>query len=164
MPSFNPQFKIYRANKNDPSKGVAVSVEYNRKNMVFWVAAPQSGEKNGNPTFGWKDKERAITMKMGGVDLGEILACLSGMKHFVGATEKGLYHQNPLGNAGFSMRREGDFFVVRISMKRGGNLVAYNHKITLGEAALLKIFLEACVIKMHSLDVLEVFETDVESE
>lgn len=161
MPNYNPAFKIYRANKNDPSRGVAVSVEYNKKNMVLWVAAPQSGEKNGNPTFAWNNKETAITMKMGAVDIGEILACLNGDKAFVGATEKGLYHQNPLGNAGFSMKRQNDGYVVRISMKRGDKLVAYNHRITLGEAALMRVFLEACVIKMHNLDILEVFETDV---
>src|SRR6476661_202055 len=95
MPNTAKEFRIYRANSQGTGSATKWQLshkpdeKYNQW-MVFLVAAKQTGkDENDNASFDWNNN---ITVKLGIIDVGEILAVLSGAKNSLG--QKGsLYHQ-----------------------------------------------------------------------
>jgi hypothetical protein len=142
----NQEFRIYRANKNNTGAASAIQlVEKEGKLFVFWTITKQTGtDKDGNASFGWKDKDKTIIFKMEDTDLGEILAVIYRFTDKVGG-EKGLFHQNANGNTVFNF----DGKSVRISTKKkdAKEAVAVSHGISHAELALLKVIFETIVSK-----------------
>lgn len=121
-----------------------------RKVQIFWVSTQQTGtDANDNASFGWEDEKKQVTLKLGEVDLGEILAVLNGKKTVAGVTDgkyKGIYHQNEKGNASFLLERKDTGYYLRVSKKVGAMApVVVMHQISLGEGEILKVIIEAAV-------------------
>ena len=117
---------------------------------LFWVATNQSGMNptTNNPSFGWDDKTKTATMKLGLMDVGELLAVFQGKK-----PEVTLYHQNKAGNTIAKLKqgqtKSGPVLNFQMSSKRNDrDLVRVSHNISQGEAQvlsqLLRDFVSAC--------------------
>lgn len=122
---------------------------------VFWVSAKQTGtDANDNASFGWSDEDKNVTLKLGEVDLGEILAVLNNEKVITGATEgnyKGIFHKNDKGSASFSIEKHAKGYNVRASKKIGAAApVQITHQLTFGEAQILKQVVEAAVKQIYA--------------
>ena len=111
---------------------------------LFWVSTNQTGTDKSSKTarFGWQDSSTSATMKLGIVDVGEILLALRGKRE-----EITLYHQNKSGNTVVKIKRgqgkAGPVLNFQMSSKRGeSDLVRVKHNITQGEAQVLDRLLE----------------------
>lgn len=116
--------------------------------MVFVEGAPQTGmDENENASFAWEDRTRLVTLKLGMVDLGELLSVLKGRKDFAGqSAEKGLYHQ--LNGASKSLQLvfvQGKGYTFRISAKDEHGLRDIKQTLSFSDAELLTIVLEEAV-------------------
>lgn len=110
--------------------------------MLFWVSAQQGPEKDGNASFFWDQKDKKqVTLKLGDIDAGEILAVLNNRKEEVG-TGKGLYHQNQNGNSSMSFKKGDNGYYVRVSSQdKDRNLIAIQHTLTWAEGEILRVML-----------------------
>lgn len=125
-----------------------------REVQVFWVSAKQTGtDENDNASFAWKDNAQNVTIKLGEVDLGEILAVLNEKKSQSGAKSdkyNGIFHKNKSGNASFLLKREESGYNLRVSKKVGAEPpVEVKHQITFGEGEILRTVLEAAVNQIY---------------
>jgi hypothetical protein len=125
-----------------------------RKVQVFWVSAQQTGtDANDNASFGWEDEAKRVTLKLGEVDLGEILAVLNNKKDVAGAVGdkfKGIFHKNEKGNASFLLERKDTGYYLRVSKKIGtAPAIAVTHQISFGEGEILRIVVESAVRLMY---------------
>jgi len=142
--------RFYRPNKN--KNGNAIALELREKEIkkgektykewqLFIVGAQQTGEDaNGNASFGWKDKDKCVTLKLGDADVGEMLAVTNRRKDFVGRdASKGLFHQNAQGNSSLQLAKNdnGEGYKLRVSSKRGDKLVAVTMTLSFGDIELL---------------------------
>lgn len=151
-------FPMYRGNKTN--NGCATKIEAVKKTdeegqeriYMFWIGAKQNGtNKDGHATFGWTDKNNTVNIKLGQIDVGEILAVINGKKGHVGReANKGLFHQNPKGNSTltFSFDEAKQAYNVRLSAKRDNNLCAISHSISLAEGEILRVILSSVVSKL----------------
>jgi len=139
------ELKIVTTQKEKDGKSFSI-----RDVQLFWVSAKQTGvDANGNASFGWGDDTKNVTLKLGEVDIGEILAVLTGQKDQSGAKgEKfnGLFHKNASGSTSFLLQRGDSGYSLRVSKKVGAKPpVAVTHQITFGEGQVLRVILEAAV-------------------
>ncbi len=123
-----------------------------RKVLIFWVSAKQTGtDSQGNASFAWEDPTKMITIKLGEPDLGEMLAVLNGKKDATGSAVGNyagqLYHQNEKGSTSFSIKRsdKGGYFVNTTKKVGKDAPVQINHTLSLAEAEILKLMVEAAV-------------------
>lgn len=167
----NKQFRIYKPMKNgagNASKFEVVTKPRTRKGrdgndvtfdqtMVFLECAPQTNNDDSEfASFAWNDENKRVTLKLGMPDITEMLCVLRGLKPTVGTVPpqgekpKGLFHKNNSGSASlqFHVTENGDGYFLRAASKRGNDLVAVQHKITLSEGESLRILLEYAVINM----------------
>lgn len=150
------EFRIYKPQTDGKGKASSVQMKIKQgrypETQLFWVATQQTGEKDGNASFGWSDKKLTVTMKLGDPDIGDILCVLNGIKGGLGKEGKGLYHQNANGNTTMTLgRMEGEKgFSVRVAAKgKDGVLVAVQHSISLPEAEILRTLLQAYVVTSY---------------
>jgi len=125
---------------------------------LFWVATNQVGinPETKNPKFGWDDTSKSATMKLGLMDVGELLLILQGKKE-----EVTLYHQNNHGNTIVKLKKaqtkSGPVLNFQISSKRGDSLVKVSHNISQAEAQILTQLLKDFISSYHSWSQLQVF-------
>lgn len=111
-----------------------VAEKYGKKVYIFWVSTPQTGMKDGNAAFAWKDADKEVTIKLEAVDMSQILTTLNGK-----TKETKLFHQNPKGNSTLTIQPYKEGFSMRVSKKIGSKMSEVKHTITAGEAEILKI-------------------------
>lgn len=142
----NNKFYIYRANKsnNGCASCLELSVKEGREVMGFWTVARQNSElnANGDATFAWGDRSETVCVKLGAVDLGQLLALLYGYQNDVGGG-KGLYHQNNHGSTVFNFSKTG----IRVSRKdkEDKEALILNHALAPSDLAILKVVLEEMI-------------------
>jgi len=170
--SNNAQWRVYKPNKSNTGAASRVEIKEVEKEkpgkdgkvfkirnvQIFWVATTQIGtDEDGNAKFAWEDKTKSVTIKLGEVDLGEILAVLHGRKGGLGMPDpnkegayKGLYHQNDKGNASLQISESENGYNVRASKQvKGQPLVAVKHTLSLGEAEILRVLVIEAVRAMY---------------
>lgn len=147
-------FRIFRANKTNTGSASSINIrtvkgEYEDETLLFWEATKQTGEldKNGNPTFAWKDRGKTVKMKLGEADVASILATINGVQK-----ETKLFHQNKTGNATLNLAPlDGGGYSFRISSKHGNDAaISVNHTISVGEAEILRILLQQAVLRLYN--------------
>lgn len=159
---FFPEYRIYKP--NGKGNGFAVKLQMREgKNqneqerlMLFLEGTQQTGvDDNDNASFGWKDKEKTVVMKLGLVDVGELLAVVNGVKSGAGGA-KGLYHENDKGNTTlqFTLMDSKDGgppvgYWLRLAAKRDSKLIEIKLLVTFGEAEILRVLLSEYVKKLH---------------
>ena len=161
------EYRIYKPYKETEgaASGFQMKITHNpeaqwnkRSVELFWVATNQVGlnKETKNPKFGWDDNTKSATMKLGLIDVGELLLILQGKKE-----EIQLYHQNKNGNTIVKLKKaqtkSGPVLNFQMSSKRGENLVRVAHNISQGEAQILIEVLKDFVSAYHSWRQLEVF-------
>lgn len=168
--AFNPSFNMYRANKN--GNGAASRLQLSKKTnargydevLLFLEVAKQNGANdNGDAMFAWQGGKNSmdggsVTIKLGTVDVGEILTVISGRKPCVGDPNgkfKGLFHQNAKGNSSLDFRvyaKDGQdvCYALSASKKVGDSeAVKVNHLVSFGEAETLRVFLNTALVQMN---------------
>tara|TARA_R110002020_G_scaffold431514_1_gene641572 strand:- start:118 stop:627 length:510 start_codon:yes stop_codon:yes gene_type:complete len=133
--------------------------KWNKRSVdLFWVATNQVGinPETKNPKFGWDDNSKSATMKLGLMDVGELLLILQGKKE-----EVTLYHQNRQGNTIVKLKKaqtkSGPVLNFQMSSKRGEALVKVAHNISQAEAQILIQLLKDFISSYHSWGQLQVF-------
>ena len=133
--------------------------KWNKRSVdLFWVATNQVGinPETKNPKFGWDDNSKSATMKLGLMDVGELLLILQGKKE-----EVTLYHQNRQGNTIAKLKKaqtkSGPVLNFQMSSKRGEALVKVAHNISQAEAQILIQLLKDFISSYHSWGQLQVF-------
>lgn len=141
------EMKIVTEEKEKDGKKFTV-----RDVQLFWVATQQTGtDTNGNASFGWDDPKKSVTLKLGEVDLGELLAVLNGSKKHIGAPKNdkgagGLFHKNDKGSTAMTLERGDSGYSLLLSKKVGKDApVRISHQVTIGEGEVLKVVLEAAI-------------------
>src|SRR6185312_2669746 len=157
-------YRIFRANNSGNGSAASFQFVPDKQSLFLTFAKQGENDSNGNATFTWKDKESCIVMKLGENDIGELLACLSGMKGYAGGLKNGnptgLYHQNANGNVCLQFKYldgndkfpEGKY-EMSVSQKVGDaplkKAIIY---VSFGEAIRLKGLLETVKSKIYSWD------------
>jgi len=157
-----PEYRIYKPYKDDAGAASSLQLKITedsdapvgrkRKVEMFWVSCQQTGvnRETKNASFGWDDSSKSATMKIGLVDVGELLAFLHGKKEDVN-----LFHQNMSGNTVVKMKKSqnksGPVISFQISSKREGNpLVKISHYISIGESEIIAQLLRDFVSSYHN--------------
>ena len=109
-----------------------------RYNCFFLEAARQkaTAKQNAFASFDWENK---ITVKLGFMDICELLMVLEGRSEQAGSGRNGLYHATASGNTLISFKRDNERggYYVSISRKRKGEEEAQRIAIGLSEAEAL---------------------------
>lgn len=157
-----PQYRVY---KPKPSKqGAALQIESKPKgkngtDCIFLTAVQQKGEdEKGNASFYWPgDKNEdsgkfSVIMKLGVVDIGELLCLLSFKKMDIS-----LFHQTEHSNSILKASRnvpedkaKPQSYYFNISSKRGDDLVKINIPLTLGEGEVLRVLLNRFIEEYYA--------------
>jgi len=138
---FFPEYRIYKPRKT--KDGAASKLQYSRSGSdrnLFWVSVKEIPSDGENAAFGWKDEEKAVTMKLGMADVSAMLATLTGKN-----AEAKLFHQNPRGSTTLTLTRDKDkgIYFLRVTGKRDENeAVQISHSVTYAEAEVLRVLLE----------------------
>ncbi len=168
---YGKEYRIYKPRQSNDGAAsrlqIRVNAEPYREVFLFWETTTQTGtDANGNASFGWKEKEKTITFKLGEVDVAELLLVLKGKKEYAGPPPKeagkpgmGLYHKNPNGNTILQLQRDqkGAGFYLSISRQSAANksdVVRIKHTISNGEAEILQVLLTdavSCIFGWHQL-------------
>ncbi len=157
---FETTFKIFKPRQN--GEGAASQWEFNpkpEKRCMFLESAPQKnikGDKDTNASFDWDNK---ITMKLGLLDMGEILATFTGLQKGAGPLDgegrhKGIYHQPPGGNKNtilqIAINKSQTMYYLRLSQKsQGQEMKSVEHAITFAEASVLAVLLRRAIEVLH---------------
>lgn len=140
-------FKIFKPRKS--GDGAACQWEFKKeKKCMFLEFAHQN--KGENTSFDWNNK---AIMKLGLIDIGDILATLSGLQDGMGPLDgegrsKGIYHQNPKGNTILQLARNKKTtgYFIRLSQKtQDQSPQVFQHSITFAEASLLMVLLRRAI-------------------
>lgn len=137
-----PRFELWKPKKDGNGAGATFEVASNNS-AIFLKMMPETGQETG-PKF---DNSKAITVKLGRNDVGELLSVLVGLVEGLGKKNdkgfySGLYHQNDAGNSTIGLSRSDYGYILTVSVKRGEIDARYHVGVTLGESCLLKVFLE----------------------
>lgn len=157
------EYRVYKPRKSNDGAAIAFQLSYKEKEyngkkypnwMVFMVATKQTGtDSNGNASFDWKEK--AINVKLGENDLGEIIAVLERRKQSVG-TKGSLFHETPGGGnkiIGFEYNKDRGFYSLSVSSKdKSGGLSKVNLTVSDSEASILLVLLKRAVEKIYQWD------------
>ncbi len=141
---YSKEMKIYRARNN--GGGVASQWRFDKNNSCIWLeVAPQIGE---DKRFDW-DKAK-LKIKLGEVDIGEIMSVLERRKYFVGYEKKGqqpsLFHKNDRGISLLSFKRGESGFAMRLGVKLDGEDTRWlGHPITEAEAAIMLVLMKRAI-------------------
>lgn len=149
-------FCLYKPNKN--KEGVASQFAFNKpiyennkevKRGAIWldIARQISGDNQEYDRFDWANK---LTMKLGPVDISELISVLRGDKKSVGTKARpdskysSLFHKSPKQTSmlGFSRADNGTIWI-RLSVKKDGEneFTALQHPINDNECVTLLILL-----------------------
>jgi hypothetical protein len=152
-----PQLELWKPNKN--FTGAAAIFSYNPvKGDMFLSIMPQSpdgSDKKFNP-------EAAIKCKLGKVDLGEILAVLTGKQEGCGRKNdngyfSGLYHETDDRNTIITFNRmdksPGYFLGLSTSNTKTKEGSKFGLAMTVGESEQLRLFIENSL--SHSLSIVK---------
>lgn len=117
--------------------------------LLFWTMAPQNGkDENENAKFFW-NTEREVKIKLGDADVGELLAVLNGKKEKAGTT-MGLFHKNDNGSTSMTFQKNEYGYYTRLAFQNKEKRVTeVKSSITLGEAEILRLFLERYILKKY---------------
>lgn len=159
-----PQFTMYRSQQN--GKGAASRWQINERGLFLDIANQIGSTPEGNGVFGWrgKDGESFITMKLGLVDIGELLAVLNGIKDGCGQekmeggklTYKNLFHKNANGNTTLAFApwiKDGRLngYSLRITMQVGTSpSTSISHSVSVSDAQCLRVLLERSVCMLSN--------------
>lgn len=147
-------YRVYKPRKTNDGNAVQFQHKEDKKDkfskhMVMMQMVPQDGtDANDNATFTWTtgEKYRGITAKLGLPDIGEFLCVLNGIKQSAGS-DKGLYHQNNTGSLGIKMElNDKGYYAISLSKKDGDKLTRLSITLTLGEAEILRSWLNQFLI------------------
>lgn len=163
-----PEYRIYKPRSSKDGAASRLQIrqkegQYGPITYVFWESTKQTGvDDKGNSSFGWKDKALCVTMKLEENDIGELLACLNGVKDYAGSKDakgnyKGIYHQNTTGNTILQLQKvvgkdgmpPSYGFRISSQKKESKSTVAIQHFISLAEAEILKILLQNALCRMY---------------
>ena len=147
-------FRVYRPTK----AGAGAACELNMredteskfpKHLCFLKLAKQTGtDENDNAKFDW---DGGITMKLGDVDLGEMVSVLENRKQAAG-TGKGLYHQTDKGSKVLHFESgntdDGTKYKVRLSTSKENAISIY---LSPGEACVLLEVLKGMIRTIYGL-------------
>lgn len=149
------EFRIYRPNKTKTGAASKFNLSLKKKEkydeyLLFVETTQQTGiDDNGNASFGWKDQDKRIVMKLEAIDIGEILTVLNGVKNNINEG-KGLFHKspkNPSHNTVLKLERRDNGFGYQLSNKQE-KVLSINHMISFAEAEVLRVLLEHSLVKM----------------
>lgn len=147
-------FRIFRANKENTGSASSINIrsvkgEYEDETLLFWESTKQTGQldKNGNPTFAWKDNTKTVKMKLDAPDISNLLATLNGVQK-----ETKLFHQNKNGNTTMNFKlAENGGYSFRISSKHGNEpAVAVTHTISVHEGEILRILFQQAILRLYN--------------
>lgn len=154
MAKITKEFRIYRANKTNNGVASAWQLSYKPDNkydkwIPFLSVARQTGtDANGNAQFDW---DGAIRLKLGEVDIGEILAVLTGCQQKAGYSGS-IFHQTADGgNKVLNFESVEKGFSLRVSAQKADKTRVGPHMQTLsfGEGMILKTLLERAVTTIY---------------
>ena len=155
------ELRIYKPTKG--KSGTAASFQLTVKGeykepMVFLTLARQGADDDkGNNSFGWKDKENSVVVKLTELDAAKILLVLFGITKDLG--EKGAYHDP--SKSGTSEANQGMSKIIQfkkldtggyslsISAKQGEVRNAIQVSVDQAEAILIKTFLNGFIEKYY---------------
>jgi len=157
-------FRVYRVTKNNTGAASKVQVVEKTKQKgdktyseinVFWESTVQVGvDTDGNGQFDWTKNgddttgKGSITLKLGMVDVGELLAVLNGRKTCIGTDpSKGIFHKTN-SDCNKSMQfvmEEGKGYSFRMSEKGPGGLKQVKHTFSFSDGELLRVVLTEAV-------------------
>lgn len=157
-------FCIYKPNKNGNGAASQLSVRLNKTDkgvvelLCFWSLAKQCGDKK----FGWKEKDKYVNIKLGEIDICDVISVLSGLKSEVGpGGGKGRFHSFN-GNSSvlkFSFDKEKNIYKFGVSTKKGdGEAVVVFHNVSIEEGVALKILLTDIVSAMYNFRNVKFYE------
>ena len=147
-------FRVYRP--NNAGSGAACEINFREdteskwpKFLCFLKMAKQTGkDDNDNAKFDW---DNGITMKLGDIDLGELLAVLERRKLKAG-TGKGLFHQNDKGNKVLhfeTVKKDEEMtYKVRLSTSKDNAVSLY---LSAGDASILQEVLKGFVRTIYGV-------------
>jgi hypothetical protein len=148
----DPQFELYKPQKKQ-EQGAALQLKFSKKaNCVFLEIAPQLGEKLA-PGVSCKqfDWEKKIVMKLGWVDVGQLLAVLNGVKPDANLIHKLERDGTPTRMTGLKfVKQTGQYtnYMLGVNQKVGDvsskNMIYVDHH----EAEGMKLFLTASLTRM----------------
>lgn len=109
-----------------------------RYNCFFLEMAAQKSTAGGpgsNGDFATFDWDNKIVVKLGFLDISEILMVLEGRMAKVGGSRSGLYHASQQGNTLISLARQDDRqnYLLSLSRKRNGESAAQRISIALSD-------------------------------
>jgi hypothetical protein len=146
------EFRIYKPNKTKNGSAIKFQGRYDEKSkypewLMFLDGAIQTGEdENGNASFGWKEADKFVTLKLGIPDVSDLLAVISGRK-----VESKLYHENTKGNTQFTFTHIPDKgYRFRLSSQRDGKVVAVPGTISYAEGEVIRVLFENWIWKTFS--------------
>ena len=157
------EYRCYKPNKD--WKGAASKFQLVKKQKDKWdsvclflTGTQQTGtDDKGNASFGWKDSNKSVTMKLESPDIGEMLCTLRGIKDKAGVVTKegkyyGLFHKNDRTGANTTLQLQKSDYGFNIRMSRqdaNKNVVEVKHSYTLSEGEVLIVLLEEAVRQMY---------------
>ena len=152
------QFRVYKPKKTDDGSVSAWEIsykkdKYDRYECFLEMANQLPGrDANDNQKFDWDNK---ITVKLGALDIGEILLVLEGHKDSVGTKGKNsLFHKTSKGNKviNFSYSKEYKNFSLKISSQdeETKKRASFNQLISLAEGVIIRELLKSAIVKMYS--------------
>ncbi len=169
-----PEYRIYKPFKSNTGAAVKFQIKLltekkagytAREPQLFLVGAPQGPNVGENASFFWEDQAKAVTMKLGMPDVGEMLLVLGIKKEYVGPVmgegrkvEMGLYHNNPRGNTILRLKAAKNgktgarVFYLSVSAQRD-KVAAVQVKLTLthAEGEVLRLLLERFIHLSHDM-------------
>lgn len=147
-------FRVYRPNRTGTGSALEVNLRKDEesrwpKYFCFLKMAKQDGtDDNDNARFDW---DGGITMKLGEIDLGEMLAVLERRKAKAG-TGKGLFHQTDKGNKVLhfeSVKKDEEItYKVRLSTSKDNAVQLY---LSAGDASVFQEIIKGIVRTVYGL-------------
>jgi hypothetical protein len=162
------ELRVYKPNR--AGNGAALKIQYRNKKkqgkefvepMLFLEIAKQLGvDSNDNAKFDWAGNAEthtgfSVTMKLGCVDVGEILCVLLGQKTQVGPPPKGsqrassgLFHKNKNGSTvlKFASLTDNTGYAMQLSTSKEHS---FRLMLTQGEGIQLRVMLEEFLRKFY---------------
>lgn len=150
-------FRIYKPTKagTGAASNISITSYFNDKErekvVVFIDTALQIPSEGEYAAFGWKDKDKKITVKLDDNDIGEMLLVLTGGKEGLGAPDgkggfKGLFHKNKNGNTVIRLEYIKDRgLMYSVSTQRPEGNFRVGHALTDGEGAIIAEILKAYI-------------------
>ncbi len=114
-----------------------------QRDCMFLEMAPQIRPMNDSKPYDWD--EQRITVKLGSVDIGKLLALFCGSWPLASDAKEpdlDIFHRNQKGNKVIKFKKQDRGYYIKISMKEEGRQVSVAIPVGWDEAELLRVALE----------------------